>query len=230
MSTNVLSIGLSDTTNKKFREHFSMVDRNLIVCRELPEAFRELNRDSFCLIIMDASDLNTGDTQDAVSKLRNTTFVPLLVLTSYDAAAPTLDVGADVCMPLTDECCTLFMQAMALIRRFSLYNRYDAYDPETATLYRADLVIDSLHHRVTQGGVEIKLLPREFRLLRHFACNPGIVLTPEKISRAIWLMDQTANRDVTKVISDLRHKLNDSKEEHRYIETVHGVGYRFCAN
>ena len=121
----------------------------------------------------------------------------------------------------------MFSQARALIRRFTVYNHFDAFYPDAAVLFRGDLMIDSMRHRVTQSGKELRLLPKEFRLLAYFARNPDIVLTAEQITHAVWLSEVDTGRDVTKVISDLRNKLGDNLENHRYIETVHGVGYRF---
>ena len=95
------------------------------------------------------------------------------------------------------------------------------------TLFRGDLMIDSARHRVTRNGEGIALLPREFRLLSYFAHNPGLVLNTEQLGQAIWLSEHNYDRDVTKVVSDLRRKLDDDRATHTYIETVHGVGYRF---
>ena len=88
-------------------------------------------------------------------------------------------------------------------------------------------MIDSARHRVTRNGEEIALLPREFRLLSHFARNPGVILNAEQLGRAIWLSEHNYGRDVTKVVSELRRKLDDDRLTHTYIETIHGVGYRF---
>ena len=88
-------------------------------------------------------------------------------------------------------------------------------------------MIDPIRHRVTLGGKEIILQPREFRLLLHFARNPGIVVTPDRICETIWQSGYDRTRDVTAVIAELRRKLGDSKGQPTYIATVHGVGYRF---
>ena len=116
---------------------------------------------------------------------------------------------------------------MALLRRYIIYDRYDAFDPEASTLYRGDLIIDSKRHRVMKENTQIYLRPREFRLLAYFARNPGIVLTQDQIREAVWLDEADEARDITPVITYLRKKLDDDKERPKYIETVRGVGYRF---
>ena len=64
-------------------------------------------------------------------------------------------------------------------------------------------MIDPIRHRVTLAGLEIYLQPREFRLLLHFARNPGIVVTPDRIGEVIWQNSYDHNRDVTAVIAEL---------------------------
>lgn len=116
---------------------------------------------------------------------------------------------------------------MAMLRRYTLYNLYDELKPDDAVLYRGALKIDPIRHRVTLDSKEIYLQPREFRLLLHFARNPGIVVTPDRICETIWQNSYDRNRDVTAVIAELRRKLGDAKDHPTYIATVHGFGYRF---
>ena len=109
----------------------------------------------------------------------------------------------------------------------TLYNHYDISQPDASVLHRGELVIDPIRHRLTLAGNEVHLRRREFRLLLYFAENPGIVLTPEKICETVWMTESHYNRDVSAVIAELRKKLKDDPKHPVYIETVHGVGYRF---
>ena len=118
-------------------------------------------------------------------------------------------------------------ETLALLRRYTLYNRYDISQPDASVLHRGELVIDPIRHRLTLAGHEVRLRRREFRLLLYFAKKPGIVLTPEKICETVWMTESHYNRDVSAVIAELRKKLRDNSKHPVYIETVHGVGYRF---
>ena len=227
MSRQILSIGLSNDTNEVFKTYFALERLPLIACGDLNEAVVLMNKETFCLILLNVYDLTTDDAQNAVSKVRNMTYAPFLVLSKQETAASVLEVGADVCIPSTTDLCIIFSQAMALLRRYVVYDRYDVFDPDAATLYRGDLMIDSKRHRVTKAGEEVLLRPRELRLLAFFARNPGIVLTPDQIRAAVWLNEADDNRDVTPVITILRQKLCDNKDDPKYIETIRGVGYRF---
>ena len=227
MSRQILSIGITNNIQETFKQYFALEKISLISCKSIDEALVLMSKESYCLIIYDALSLSSDGVQEAICKLRNIIHAPLFVFASVEAIGPALEVGADVCAPPAADKCILFSQAMALLRRYVVYDRYDIHDPAAATVYRGDLMVDSLHHRVTQGDHEIVLLPREFRLLAFLARNPGIVLTQDQIRAAVWLSENNYSRDVTPVIAALRQKLGDDKSNPRYIETVHGFGYRF---
>lgn len=226
MKKQIVAINLPNKEIELFRPYFLLDQLELFSCRSLADAITLLAHDTFCLIILDATTLSSDDAQEAVRKLRNITYIPMMVI-SANAAAYVLEVGADVCIPQGADIHSVFSHAMALIRRYTVYNHFDSFYPDAAVLYRGDMMVDSIRHRVTVSGQEITLLPREFRLLAYFARNPGLVLTQEQLGHAIWLSEHDYNRDVKKVVSDLRRKLSDISQPPKYIETVHSVGYRF---
>ena len=227
MDKQILSIAFPDETNAVFQKHMAMDQVHLVTCKDMSDAIVLLSRDSFRLIFIDASTQNIEDAQESMAKLRKITYIPVVALTSDDAAAATQEAGADICVPPDMDLHRLFSTGMAQIRRNEYYSRYDDVMSYSPTLFRGDLMIDSARHRVTRNGEEIALLPREFRLLSHFARNPGVILNAEQLGRAIWLSEHNYGRDVTKVVSELRRKLDDDRLPHTYIETIHGVGYRF---
>ncbi|HNY17999.1 MAG TPA: response regulator transcription factor [Treponemataceae bacterium] len=79
-----------------------------------------------------------------------------------------------------------------------------------------------------KGSERIPLSAREYEVLSFLAANPGRPLSPETIYNAVW---KNAYGDMTAVavyIQRLRKKLEDDPASPRYIETVFGMGYRFC--
>jgi two-component system response regulator RegX3 len=79
-----------------------------------------------------------------------------------------------------------------------------------------------------KGNARIPLSAREYEVLAYLAANPGKPLSPETIYGAVW---KNAYGDMTAVavyIQRLRKKLEDDPSSPRYIETVFGMGYRFC--
>ena len=98
---------------------------------------------------------------------------------------------------------------------------------EGAVLRSGDLVMDLHEHRVTQGGVAVKLSAKEFALLEYFLRNPRKLLTRTMISESVWDMNYESSSNVIDVyVSSLRRKI-DRGSPLPHIETVIGSGYRF---
>ncbi|ACL60325.1 response regulator transcription factor [Methylobacterium nodulans] len=94
------------------------------------------------------------------------------------------------------------------------------------TAYRVgDLELDRLSHRVTRGGQEIVLQPREFRLLEYLMRHAGQVVTRTMLLEHVWDYHFDPQTNVIDVhVSRLRAKV-DKGFERPMIHTVRGAGY-----
>lgn len=89
-----------------------------------------------------------------------------------------------------------------------------------------DLVIHPGRHEVRVKDKPVDLSATEFRLLHFLARRPGWVSTRYQIVDAVHGEDYpVTERSVDVQVVGLRRKLKRAGE---YIETVRGVGYRFC--
>ena len=96
--------------------------------------------------------------------------------------------------------------------------------PETK-LRLADLELDLLTRRVTRGGREIELKPREFQLLEYLMRNAGHVVTRTMLLESVWDYHFDPQTNVIDVhISRLRQKV-DRGFDQPLIQTVRGAGY-----
>lgn len=79
-----------------------------------------------------------------------------------------------------------------------------------------------------KGSERISLSAKEYEVLAYLASNPDKPLAPETIYSGVW---KNAYGDITAVavyIQRLRKKIEEDPSNPRYIETVFGMGYRFC--
>lgn len=77
-------------------------------------------------------------------------------------------------------------------------------------------------------GRELRLTRLEFDLLLALARHPGVVFTRTRLLETVWgPAFPGIDRVVDVRISALRKALGDDPASPRWIETVHGVGYRF---
>ena len=99
--------------------------------------------------------------------------------------------------------------------------------PQSAdTLYRVgDLELDRLSHRVSRGGKEIPLQPREFRLLEYLMRHAGQVVTRTMLLENVWDYHFDPQTNVIDVhVSRLRAKI-DKGFDPALLHTVRGAGY-----
>ena len=89
-----------------------------------------------------------------------------------------------------------------------------------------DLDLHEIHH-----GKEIEpLSKRERDLLAFFIANAGKVLTRDQLLQEVWgYRGGVATRTVDTHVLTVRKKLRDNIQEPIFIQTLHGVGYKFIA-
>jgi two-component system, OmpR family, KDP operon response regulator KdpE len=177
------------------------------------------------VVVLDLG-LPDGDGKDVIRRVREWSDVPIVVLSARDREAEkieALDLGAD------DFVNKPFGVGELLARmRTALRHRMQRH-AETPVLKVGDLEVDSLRHRASRAGEEIKLTRKEFELLSFLARHAGKVLTHRQILTAVWGPAHTEDTQYLRVyIGQLRQKLEENPEEPRLITTESGIGYRIA--
>jgi two-component system response regulator ResD len=92
----------------------------------------------------------------------------------------------------------------------------------------AGLVVDPDLHRAELNGEDVGLTALEFRLLYVLAADRGRALTRDQLQQRVWGTPYRArDRSVDVCVRKLRMKLEHPSVGYTYIQTHHGVGYRF---
>lgn len=142
-----------------------------------------------------------------------------------------LEIGADVYLTKPFETRELLAQARALLRRLKAHNA----SSETSSWFVVDDYL-RLHfdQRLAEaGGREVHLTRLEFDLLQYLAQRPGIPCTRADLIDAIWGYNEAgwdvSDAAVNTCVAKLRAKIEPDPANPRYIQSVHGIGYRFKA-
>src|SRR5258706_6774079 len=150
--------------------------------------------------------------------------VPILMLTAkgqIEDRVHGLDVGAAdyLVKPFsTDE---LLARVRALLRRARKQTQ------ALAVLTLGDTRIDLARQTAARGRKALHLTAKEFAMLRLLAEAEGEPVSRERFLDIVW--GYTAfptTRTVDNHIASLRAKIEKNAEEPKWIQTVHGVGYR----
>jgi two-component system KDP operon response regulator KdpE len=100
---------------------------------------------------------------------------------------------------------------------------------EIAVLTIDGLQTDSVRHRVTRDGAEVKLTPKEFELLSFLARHAGKVLTHRQILTAVCGPANAQDTQYLRVyVGQLRQKIEPDTDDPRIIVTEPGIGYRIA--
>ncbi len=150
--------------------------------------------------------------------------VPVLMLTAksqVDDRVRGLDAGAD------DYLVKPFRTEELLARVRALLRRVQRLGQSTRELTLGEVRIDFIRQQAWRGEKPLYLTSKEFAMLRLLAEAPGEPVTRERFLDLVWGYGAfPTTRTVDTHIALLRAKIEPNLEEPRYLQTVHGVGYR----
>ena len=181
------------------------------------------------LILLDVM-LPGVDGMEVCRQIRTWSAVPIIMLTAKTGEVDKvvgLEVGADdyVTKPFSPR--ELVARIKANLRRAQM----QAQQAQEERLAAGDVVLDVGTRRVTVRDREVTLSPKEFDLLKVLLSHPGRVLGRDFLLNQVWGEDffgDTRTLDVH--IRWLREKIEQDPSKPEYIQTVHGVGYRFSGS
>lgn len=103
-----------------------------------------------------------------------------------------------------------------------------AVDPRSTRVVRAgDLDIDVDRYEVRRDGQPIDLTSKEIGLLVALARRAGELVRRDQLAAEVWGTGLwPVNRSLDVHMSSLRRKLGDTPRHPRYVQTVHGLGFR----
>lgn len=98
---------------------------------------------------------------------------------------------------------------------------------EGNVIHSGELVIHLDARQVFIDGLPVDLTFKEYELLKMMAASPGRAYSREQILKSVWSYDYLGGtRTVDVHVRRVRSKIEGAR---KYIETVHGVGYRFVS-
>lgn len=141
--------------------------------------------------------------------------------------ADILNLGADACLEKPLDLEEVLAVINAVIRRADRLARPKPFHA-APSIEHGGLSVDPLRRHVTMNGRPVSLTVKEFDILHFLISYPDVVFSKAQIYEHVWNEDyQYTTTSVSDLISSLRTKLGLNARDNRYIQTVHGAGYRF---
>lgn len=168
---------------------------------------------------------------EVCERLRHQKSTPIIMLTAKGEEINRVhgfEVGTDdyVVKPFSPR--EVIYRVKAVLRRSSATAYLSSEAVSSNNIVFPDLVIEHDAHRVTAGGEEVSLTPKEYELLHYLAVSPDKVFSRENLLKDVWNYEFFGDlRTVDTHVKRLREKLNKvSPQAATMITTVWGVGYK----
>ena len=161
---------------------------------------------------------------EVLSALREWSRVPVFVLSVRSREAEKVrafELGADDYVVKPFSMAELLARISAALRR-----RLQGERPEP--VFRVGgLEVDLVHRRVRVDEAEVRLSPKQYRLLQVLVSNAGKVVTHRQLLKEVWGAAHVDDIQYLRVfVRKLRGRLEADPARPRYLLTELGVGYR----
>src|SRR5262249_7349574 len=90
--------------------------------------------------------------------------------------------------------------------------------------------LDAFDERLWEREKSVRLGHKALAVLQRLVSQPGQLVTKDDLLAAAWPDTAVCEAVLTTAMRELRRALGDQARVPRFIETVHGRGYRFIAS
>ena len=193
------------------------------------DGLEALKDNNFDIAILDIK-MPRLDGLEVLQKLRNSSDIPVIFLTSKDDEIDQLlglKMGADdyITKPFSQK--LLIERVKVILKRASFSNKENQVNNDSL-IKRGNLLLNMDRHECHWKEERIKLTVTEFLLLESLVNRPGYVKNRDQLMSAAYSDDlYVDDRTIDSHIKRIRRKFKAIDKDFNSIETLYGVGYRF---
>ena len=192
------------------------------------EALEQIKNNEIHLVILDIM-MPKKDGLETLEEIRRDKNIPVIMLSAKSEDIDKingLNIGADDYVTKPFNPIELIARVNALIRRYTKFGAIEENDNQKL-IKSGGLVIDDKLKKVIVDGIEVKLTPTEYNILKFLTENKGKVFSIEEIYTNVWNGEFYAAENVIAVhIRHIREKIEINPKEPKYLKVLWGVGYK----
>ena len=193
------------------------------ICADAEEALKEVQRGNYDLVTLDIN-LPGMDGFEFLQQFRREKDIPVIIVSARQSDEDVilgLGIGADefVTKPFSPK--VLTARVRALLRRMR-----SAGSGKDSILF-GPFRLDPEAFILWQGKTRVPLSLKEFEILYYLAGSAGKALKPDTIFENVWGNQYGDTTAVAVYIQRIRKKIERDHRNPEYIQTAHGMGYRF---
>ena len=225
MSKTVLVIDDEPKISELCRDYLLAAGYSVLTAADGPLGLALARRERPDLVVLDLM-LPGMDGLDVCRELRRESSVPIIMLTARVDETDRLvglELGAD------DYLSKPFSPRELVARVRTVLRRAGGATAPAEMIRAGELSLDRARFKVNLPDREITLTPTEFEILAVMAAQPGRVFSrAQLLTAAHGVAFESYERAIDSHIRNLRRKLQAGSDEPEYIQTVHGIGYKFA--
>jgi two-component system KDP operon response regulator KdpE len=189
------------------------------------EALEKLAQQKADLVLLDINMPGVGgfETCGRIRSSFDTAIIMLTVRNEEEDKVKALDAGADDYVTKPFGTPELLARIRAALRRLPL-----SAEASQQIIQLEDCQINFSTRRISSGGKELRLTPKEFDLLQYLVAHPNVPIPHAKLLRAVWGPEYGEEVEYLHVfMNQLRKKIEKDPSKPKYVVTEPWVGYRF---
>ena len=167
---------------------------------------------------------------EVCKRVRETSDLPIIVISVQNKERDkvyALDLGADDYLSKPFGINEVLARIRVALRHASRMSPRSEIEPPSITI--GPLRVDFTQRLVFVNDQKVKLTPTEYDLVKVFILNRGKIMTQHMLLTQVWGNKHDSKSHYLHVyIGHLRRKIEPDPAHPRFLQTISGVGYRFC--
>jgi DNA-binding winged helix-turn-helix (wHTH) protein len=106
----------------------------------------------------------------------------------------------------------------------------DGGNSKSMRLHFGECVFDPETRALLRRGKTVELSPKAFRLLQALIEKRPRAISKDELQQILWPKTFVSEGNLARLVTEVRHAIDDNAEDPHLLRTVHGFGYAFCGS